>query len=275
MKILLTSVIRYCLILSMLTGLILVSAIPVYPRGADTTTIVVVGTVHSQTEKFNNKKLYHILEQIKPDLILVELDSSFLTESMTIKPDLVKVSLENRVVDDYQKSHSILVRPYDIEGRNKIYQDNNYFRQQRELSNALNKAYQDSLLKGEPLILLEAMSRFDEITQSFASDSPEVFNSSSCMKAMESKQYYANEGMVKIVTSVPSLNPFVKFAIFKRDFWKRRNEVMVDKILNWNKSLHPKTVLVLCGFEHKYYLFNGLMKHCNDDNFKLQEYWNY
>ena len=266
---------RFCT--DFLTGLILIllSAIPAISYSADTTSIVVVGTVHNQTEKFTGKQLYDIIERIKPDLILVELDSSFFSESMSIKPDLINVSLENTVVNDYQKSRAVLVRPYDIEGRNKIYQVNNYFGQQRELSKSLNNARKDSLLHGEPMVLLDAMTRFDGITQSFASGSPEIFNSASCMKVMESKQYYANEGMVKIVSSVPFLNPFIKFANFKRDFWIQRNEVMVNKILKWNKSLHPKTILVLCGFEHKYFLYDGLLKRCNADIFKLKEYWEY
>jgi hypothetical protein len=173
------------------------------------------------------------------------------------------------------KTHKVLVRPYDIEGRNKIYSDNNYFELQKDLSRALNQAMQDNLLQSEAKILCEAIKRFDRITNAFASDYPAIINSNSCAVAMDSKQYYANEGMIQIVTSVPILNQFIQFATFKRDFWIQRNNRMVDKILDWNKLLRPRTILVLCGFEHKTYLSNSLNKQSLKDTFKLKEYWTF
>jgi len=92
---------------------------------------------------------------------------------------------------------------------------------------------------------------------------------------MDSKQYYANEGMIQIVTSVPVLNQFIQFATFKRDFWIKRNNIMVDKILYWNKLLRPQTILVLCGFEHKTYISNSLNNQSVKDNFKLKDYWTF
>jgi hypothetical protein len=255
--------------------MILFTTVPAFSASIDTTTIVIVGTVHNKTEKFTEKTLYNIIERVNPDLILAELDSSFFTQSMSIKSELVNASLENTVVTDYKKTHNILLRPYDIEGRNKIYSDNKYFEQQKELSKSLNKAIQDSLLPKESIILLDAIQRFDQISYSFSSEFPNVVNSTACNVSMEAKQYFANEGMIKIVASVSDLKQFTKFAIFKRDFWIKRNDAMINNILNWQKVLHPKTILVLCGFEHKYYLFNTITKHCTSENFKIKEYWTY
>jgi hypothetical protein len=237
----------------------------------DTTSIVILGTVHNRTEKFTNDSLLNIIKRVNPDLILMELDSSFFTESMSIKPEFQKISLENTVLTDYLKYYKVQVRPYDIEGRNKTYNENRYFELQKELSKALNKARQEDLIQGEARILLNAIDRFDNITAAYASDYPDVINSSACSVAMESKQYYANEGMIRIVTSVPILNQFVKFVTFKRDFWIKRNDTMVSKILYWNKLIQPKTILVICGFEHKYYLSNSL-KNLSEKNYKVKEY---
>jgi hypothetical protein len=225
---------------------------------ADTTAIVIVGTVHNKTDNFSVKNLQEILERVKPDLILVELDSSFLTPSMSIKPEFARISLENEAVAEYQKKYKTPIRPYDIEGRNKIYESHNYFKLQKDLSNALNKAVRDSLLRGESATLFDAIQRFDEIGRSCGLEPPGLINSDACDAAMDSKQYYAGEGMVKIVEAVPALKQFEEFAAFKRDFWIRRNEAMVTNILFWTGQLHPKTILVLCGFEHRYYLRNAL-----------------
>jgi hypothetical protein len=273
----LQSILRKCSQTRMiLIFLIFLFAIPqAFSSNIDTTTIVIVGTVHNKTEKFTHDSLFNIIKRVNPDLILMELDSSFFTIAMSIKPEFQKITLENSVVTKYQESHKVLIRPYDLEGRNKIYSDNNYFEQQQELSKALIQATQDDQIQGESKILLDAIFRFDQITHAFASDYPNVINSNSCIVAMDSKQYYANDGMVKIVASVPILNHFIRFTTFKRDFWLKRNEAMVNKILYWNKNFHSKTILVLCGFEHKAYISASLSNQNSNNNFKIKEYWSF
>jgi hypothetical protein len=256
-------------------AVVIFSVQSVFALAEDTTTIVVVGTVHNKTEKFTAQKLYGIMERVKPDLILVELDSSFFTPSMSIKPEDLNASLENSVVADYQKASGVPIRPYDIEGRNKIYQDHKYFKLQKDLSKALNQADQDSLLRGESALLLDAIDRFDGIGRAFGTESPEVINSNICDVAMESKQYYGGDGMLRIVSSVPVLKQFTEFATFKRDFWITRNEAMVANIRSWAKSLHPKTILVLCGFEHMYFLRDKLKSDTTSGTFILREYWTF
>jgi hypothetical protein len=241
----------------------------------DTTSIVIVGTVHNSTKKFTGDSLLNIIKRINPDLILIELDSSFFSSDMTIKPEFQQISLENTVISNYLKTNKVLIRPYDIEGRNKIYDQNNYFEQQSGLSNALNKAYKDSSIQGEASVYFDAIRRFDKINHAFASDYPFVINSTACMVAMECKQFYAFEGMIKIVSSLPELNKFVPYATFNRDFWIKRNNTMVKKILYWNKLLRPKTLLIICGYEHKTYLYNSLVSQEKANDFRLKDYWLY
>ena len=254
---------------------LMLSTIPALSSTIDSTTIVIVGTVHAKTDKFTYQALYDILERIKPDLILCELDSSFFTPSMSIKPEFIRISLENMVVADYQNAYNTMIRPYDIEGRNKIYSEHNYFERQKEFSKALSQADKDNQIQGESAILLDVIDRFDQIGQAFGSESPVVINSGPCFVAMEAKQFYANDGLVKIVNSVPVLKEFTEFVTFKRDFWITRNEAMTDNILKWSKLLHPGTIIVLCGFEHSYYIRNALNKQNLYDTFKLREYWTY
>jgi hypothetical protein len=168
-----------------------------------------------------------------------------------------------------------MIRPYDIEGRNKIYSDHNYIERQRELSKALNQADKDNQIQGESAILLEVIDHFDQIGRAFGSESPIVINSKPCFVAMEAKQFYANDGLVKIVNSVPVLKEFSEFVTFKRNFWITRNEVMTDNILKWSKLLHQGTIIVLCGFEHSYYLRNKLNNPNLSDIVTLREYWTY
>jgi hypothetical protein len=241
--------------------------------GKENRSIIVVGTVHNETDGYSVQTLCGILNRARPDLILVELDSSFFTPSLALKPEFATITLENRAVSDCQRSQAIPVRPYDIEGRNKIYAQHDYFKLQRDLSSALKDAEQKSLLGTDARILLEAITRFDDIARSFSSERPEIINSRSCDVAMESKHFYADDGMIRIVSSTPSLKQFSDFVKFKRDFWITRNDDMVKNIIAWIKSLRPRTVVVLCGFEHRYYLRESLLKRAADNAYDVKEYW--
>lgn len=241
----------------------------------DTARIVVMGTVHNSSDNFDPGKLVAIIDRIRPDLILVELDSLFFTPDMSFKPETVNLSLENQAVSTWVKDHQVPVRPYEIEGRNRIYGEHDYFRLQKELSASLNKAVKDSLLVPEAKTLLDAVKRFDQISYALSLDRPEVFNSEACDKAMESKQYYGGEGLARIVALTPSLGKFSDFCKFKHDFWIKRNNTMVDNIIKCIKEFHPKTVLVICGFEHRYYLRNGLREKSLTEAILLKKYWAY
>jgi hypothetical protein len=241
----------------------------------DTSTVVVLGTVHNPTMHYDLQVLTNILRRMKPDLILVELDSSFFGPSMALKPEYAAISLENRAVSAYLESNPVPIRPYDIEGRNQIYAQHDYFKLQRDLSSALNAAEAANLLDGNARFLFDAIRRFDKIGAGFGSERPEVINSTACDVAMESKQYYAGEGMVHIVSSVQSLGQFVGFCKFRRDFWADRNEAMLKNILSLTKLLRARTIVVLCGYEHRYYLRNGLTKQAESQAIRLKEYWDF
>jgi hypothetical protein len=79
-------------------AVVVFSTQPAFASADDSTAIVVVGTVHTKTDNFTVQGLTDILERIKPDLILVELDSSFLTPSMSIKPEFLRISDRKSVV---------------------------------------------------------------------------------------------------------------------------------------------------------------------------------
>jgi len=270
----LRTILWYLLVLLISPTLLMVGC-PLPVLQSDTSTIVVVGTVHKATKYYDLQTLCRIIDRVKPTAILVELDSSFFTSSMGLKPEFTNISMENEAVSVFLRSHPIPVRPYDIEGRNRIYEQHNYFKLQRDLSSALDAAEREGVLDNRAAFLLDVIIRFDDIGAGFGSERPEVINSTACDVAMESKQYYAGEGLVQIVSSAPSLAQFGDFCKFKRDFWIMRNDAMVNNILSWAKQFPGKTVLVLCGYEHRYYLLKGLKKRAGSDAIILRDYWSY
>lgn len=67
---------------------------------------------------------------------------------MSIKPEYQKIPLKNSIFTKYSETHKVLIRPYEIEGRNKIYENNNFFEQQKELSKVLNELNKNDQIQG-------------------------------------------------------------------------------------------------------------------------------
>ncbi len=59
------------------------------------------------------------------------------------------------------------------------------------------------------------------------------------------------------------------------DFWKLRNTAMANNILKHLKGeeFQNKTIIVLTGFYHKYFLLKELTPKQNDFNFIIREYY--
>ena len=84
---------------------------------ADSTEVIILGTVHYETENFNTDSLYNIFLNIEPDLILMESDASYMTEDYMLKPGYEDIANETRAVSKYLLVSTPLLRPYDIENR--------------------------------------------------------------------------------------------------------------------------------------------------------------
>ncbi|MFC4029287.1 hypothetical protein ACFOS1_17850, partial [Zunongwangia endophytica] len=82
------------------------------------TEIIVIGTLHKPEYNFNSEILFNILEDVQPDFILEELDSSFFTSNFRHKN--VSNSNERMASEKYiEKYPTTKLRPYEFEGRNE------------------------------------------------------------------------------------------------------------------------------------------------------------
>ncbi|MDV7401710.1 hypothetical protein RZS08_60385, partial [Arthrospira platensis SPKY1] len=99
----------------------------------DSTEICVIGNSHTNTNYFNAQILDSILNCIKPDLILIELDSSFFTSDFQFdtinKPYLLNKEKSSPSIlgtTIYINNHKNTdIRPFDISGRNTFYREHN------------------------------------------------------------------------------------------------------------------------------------------------------
>jgi len=239
------------------------------------TEIVVVGTVHEPTPSFREKTLLEILGRVKPDVVLLEIDRSFFDDSSTLSQRYETITLETRAATAYAKSAGVALRPYDIEGRNKFYQDNDYFARELKLNQDVSRLYARGELSLEARLLVEALRALSSIRDACGADTPEVFNSAACDSAVAHKQQYAFKGLAKVINLTPALADMRAFGELADGFWIRRNTEMVRNIVKYAKELHARRVVVLAGYEHRYYLREHLAELATSEGFVLREYRDY
>ena len=236
-------------------------------------TVVVIGTLHNATSNFKEDDLVRCLRQVRPAAILFEADSSFFDAAGRLS--LTGNSLEGDAVRAYQRTSRVVVLPYDIEGRNQIYAAFHYFEIEQQFFQTLTNLYREDRLGPEAKVLYEQVIADLRVRDVFGRGNLELFNSANCDSAVERKhqRYSANTKRIIELTSV--LARFAEYAQFYSEFWELRNSTMVRNILHHAKAFPGKRVVVLCGFEHRYYLVHHLKIAEATGGIDVREFWDF
>jgi hypothetical protein len=241
---------------------------------APPTEIVVVGTVHSRTANYSADDLLRILQQVKPDVVLFEYPPEMMTPAFEF-PTIDADNLEQRATLAYVKQTGAKIRPYDVAGRNALYQETKYFDEQRRCNAELDASVSKGRLGAEArrvLSLLEAANaRRDGIGQS----GPRAINSFETDTAISEKQWLMGQGIPELVRVTPDLRGCEAFWNLSRAYWVRRNNEMVNNIRRLAREFAGRRLVVLCGYEHRYYLRSHLFDWERQPDYVVKEYWEY
>lgn len=97
------------------------------------TEVCLVGTKHNPCTYFNSDSVYAILLRVQPDVVLMELDSTFFDKNFRFDlekyPDLLSTN-ENIGAHRYQQERGVDLRPFEITDRNEWYREHRYFERQ-------------------------------------------------------------------------------------------------------------------------------------------------
>jgi hypothetical protein len=239
------------------------------------TELVVVGTVHAPTPNFDEKALAGILGRVKPDLVLLELDPSFFDASFNLLEQYRGVSLEAKAATAYARAAGARLRPFDIEGRNRFYQEQDYFNREARLNREVAGLYAAGQLPAEARLLYESLLSLSAVRDACGAGRPEVINSNACDTAVEKKHHYAFKGLGRVIELTPALKELAPFWTLADEFWSRRNAEMVRNVVTHTKELRPRRVVVLAGFEHRSYLKKRLAELAPAEGFAVREFWDY
>lgn len=246
------------------------------------TEIYVIGNIHDSVPNYHPKILFDILEKIKPDIILHEVDANGMKEYEADKnPRGNEIVASNQYV---QKFPQTLRLPFDFDNRNQYRKDKGMVP-----TDNLSVKLIDSLYKAKKLSQYETQQYevFLNTTKELmkkAELSPENFNNKTTDEISEKRQNAQYSGLLKITEK---RKEFAARFVIKPDgdkityrngfklmsgFWDLRNQTMAQNIYNTATKYPYKKIVVLTGFLHRYYLLKELNR-LNKGQFVIKEFY--
>lgn len=225
--------------------------------------LYIVGTMHNQANNLVEADLYQLLCEIRPDIILFEFPIEAENEMMQWLDATIEAGcgLEARVLKRYMEDHPLILKPYDIMGRNNYYENHRFpfIEQDREIVLA------DLLQRHDVSPLTKSLNEMNgALDQMFWGDLDklslkEINNSDSDrrVKHQIALSLAINRALMGLT---PELMPYID--IFERweNYELRRERSMARNILAYNDQYSDSKIVVICGFFHRFAIIELLKK---------------
>jgi hypothetical protein len=235
---------------------------------AGQTNFYIVGTVHDRTRNFTPDSVFNILTKLKPDLILMELDSSFFDNAFNFK---IKVRTnESSGIKKYIAKHPTLLRPYDVKGRRRA---KDVVKIEAESLDRLS-LIQGKLDPGQLQTYIDFKKTNKEVF-SFTEKTAYEINQVYTYTLVEKNQELMYQGLLAIIESRKELDDLKTGYRQSGVFWEWRNNRMVRNTLFFLSMdmFKNKTIVLFTGFFHKYYLLRQLLPKQEMYGFVIKEYY--
>lgn len=222
------------------------------------TEVIIIGTVHESTPNFSADTLIDVLKRVKPDLILLETDSSYFNSDFSLKEDVEYMSPETTAITEYLKTNSVKLRPYDINGRDDFLDDNKRLNNQYGFFKDIESLNESGKFNKNALAVYLKIKNMMELADEMSNETLTYINSEEGSRMIDTINYYTYEGLENLIEITPELSQYSSYWNEEYGYWKKRNNAMLDNILNFSKDYKGKKILVMCGFAHKNFLLKEL-----------------
>jgi len=243
-------------------------------QSAYDTELFIIGTVHESTEAFNSDTLLNILNEISPDVILIESDSSYFTSGFKLNDDIKEAFLETKAVTEYLKLKPAELRPYDIYGRDEFLDDPKRISLESDFFSAIASLNEKGSFNNEAAGIFTKISSMINTANEMSFENASYINSPEGSLKIDTINYYTYEGLSSLISLTPELKNYGKYWKDECRFWEKRNKVMTENILKYLKQFKGKRIVVLCGFAHKNILKEGIQQKKKSD-ILIKEFWRY
>lgn len=233
--------------------------------------VFLVGTVHNKTNSFNADSIYSLLIRYKPDLILMELDSSFFYEDFTYRT-LFEGNEMIASVRYKMNFPQVNIRPIELEGREEIRQQLGVFPEiTNEFGQILNTLIATHKLNQTEKAAIEQLFYYDSIATLYKTKTLREINQTKVDVISDSLNYFKYFKLKEIADkydlfettklkdakgdSVSIRKNFELYVDFEMN--QRNNSLAKNSIEHINQN-PTKKVMILVGFSHRYYLLDKL-----------------
>ncbi|MCK0179775.1 hypothetical protein MWU50_10765 [Flavobacteriaceae bacterium S0862] len=234
------------------------------------TEVYVVGSMHFETNNFKRDDLYTYINTIAPSIILYESDeqtvnrmvnrTDFLGQLMSSFKKGNKV--ESFVALRYVKHHpESKVLGYEWEDRDRFHFKHNYRENMGKLIGTAHKLIREKALSNQES---EMMSDYHEVRKKYNnlgnSKTLYDFNNRIADSIIKIRQEFIYHKIPQILKTKELSDDLKEFLPFHMNYWDTRNMAMVNNIVNQIKNNPNKSIVVLTGYSHRYYLIDELKK---------------
>ena len=255
---------------------------------AHKTKIYIIAVIHTENQFRNTDNLLNILKDVKPELILSEMDTLsgyFNSEYTLLEPPKwwtmarklklgKKMPPEMEVLYKYKNYDStIKIFPFDMPILNRkddIKMDNN---REKEWVAIVNKAYSENKISSDLLPLFNLYLKYNHYYVSMLNKSYSDINKNVVSDSIRSYMSLEKEVNAKLIENLPELVILKAWQTQGNENWRHRNEVMARNIIRFTEISKAKKVVVLTGLLHKYYLIDLLNSYNNEQKYELVEYY--
>jgi hypothetical protein len=246
------------------------------------TELLIIGVNHSRTKKINYNKLYQLLEENKPDLILWEQSEDFksvfgLRTAYRLK--IFSIGTEQLALQVFKKKNktipiigfdtSFSLRKNDLKEnvtKRKYRKEESiarkkYIKESIRVSNIFfTKLYKNKMNNEDSISYWSYVNLHNNYIEDVFNKSlqeinlPVVYNQAKELERMESNVIIplARKYMMDSV----ALNDYIS----DLNFGKARNSYMAQKVIDIVSNQSGKKIIVLTGLSHKYFLLDTLNK---------------
>ena len=249
---------------------------------ADATEVIVLGTVHFPTPAFNADSLYEALETLRPDVILFEIDSARLAKVLG-RPSLAQrlgralgwaaTPNEAAAVTKYQRRHpAALVRPYEWGRRDQFHRQHGILSTPGLVFSKLKTLREAGQLTPRQLHVLATYDSLTARLNALGSTQPlAALNSPAADSLAQRRQNSQYHQLKTIIDENEGLREFRAFYEVNEWYWDIRNRAMARNIVRYVALYPGRRLVVLSGFNHRYYLHRELQPQQPTLHFRLRE----
>lgn len=232
--------------------------------------VIILGTKHNGNKYLNANSLYKIIKKINPDIILLEFDSTSVSDCDIKKVNGAKLAeflgiwnnpIEYRAARKFKEiKKEICLAPFDIYIPNRKEYVSYQRLMEKSHTEKLNLLFKENKFNKKDSVQFVQYNQINNTFLEKLDSNLLIMNRESLTDTIRKISNIENNFIRQITNKYVELQPFSNWYNTSSDFWEYRNNAMCLKIIRELNANSDRTILILTGLMHKYYLTHFFKK---------------